>query len=349
MSRRVVFFLIFAAAVTLRAHAAAAGVSIAGEPAPFEVVSPEQAGYSADKLDSLATYLEASGSAAFLALHNGRVFMSWGGVETKYPIHSIRKALCSALIGIYVERGEIDLSKTLADLGIDDVPPSLTEAEKQATVLDVIQSRSGVYHVSAAEAPSMIGNRPERGSHAPGEHFYYNNWDFNVAGAILEQATGESLFDTFDREIAKPIGMQDYTPEDGFYQHEKDKSRYPAYHIRMTARDLARFGLLYMHGGRWNGEPIVPADWVAKSTETRSVLSEEWGIGYGCMWYTTTKDEGDGLAFFHTGAGVHMLCIFPKIKLVWVNRVATEQSYDFSQANLIRIWDLILGARVRAD
>jgi len=329
--------------------ACAAGASYAGDSAPLDVISPKQAGYSADKLDSLAMYLEQSGSAAFLALHDGRVFMSWGGVETKYPIHSIRKALCSALYGIYVERGEIDLSKTLADLGIDDNPPSLTEAEKQATVLDLIQSRSGVYHVSAAEAPSMIGDRPERGSHAPGEHFYYNNWDFNVAGAVLEQATGESLFETFDREIAKPIGMQDYTPDDGFYQFEKERSLYPAYHIRMTARDLARFGLLYMRGGRWDGKQIVPADWVAKSTRTRSVLSEEWGIGYGYMWYTTVKDEGSGLAFFHTGAGVHMLCVFPEIKLVWVNRVATEGPYDFSQMNLIKIWDLILDARVLAD
>ena len=116
----------------------------------------------------------------------------------------------------------------------------------------------------------------------------------------------------------------------GFYQHEKEKSLYPAYHIRMTARDLARFGLLYQRGGKWNGKQIVPNDWIAKSTQTHSVLSEEWGIGYGCMWYTLLKDEGYGRGFFHTGAGVHMLAVFPDIKLVWVNRVATEGDSNFS-------------------
>jgi CubicO group peptidase (beta-lactamase class C family) len=203
--------------------------------------------------------------------------------------------------------------------------------------------------VAAAEASSMISNRPERGSHAPGEHFYYNNWDFNVAGAILEKATGESIFETFDREIAQPIGMQDYSPEDGLYQLEEEKSLYPAYHFRMTSYDLARFGLLYQRGGKWNGKQIVPIEWIAKSTETRSVLSEEWGIGYGSMWYTLIKDEGYGRGFFHTGAGVHMLAVFPDIKLVWVHRVATDGDYDFNQMSLYRLWDMVLDARVGVD
>jgi CubicO group peptidase (beta-lactamase class C family) len=157
-------------------------------------------------------------------LYDGKVVLSWGDVEKKYPIHSIRKARLNSLYGIYVAKGVIDTSATLEELGIDDIPPVLTEAEKKATVFDLLRSRSGVYHPAAAEADVMVRNRPGRGSHAPGTFFYYNNWDFNALGTIFEQQTGKKIFETFYEDIAKPIGMKDYTPEDGFYMFEDGKS-----------------------------------------------------------------------------------------------------------------------------
>jgi CubicO group peptidase (beta-lactamase class C family) len=320
-----------------------------GEYGPsFEWASPEEAGYSPDKLEAIEAYLEEIGSAAFLMLDGDKVVMSWGEVETEYPIHSIRKALVSALYGILVDRGVIDLDATLAELGIDDIPPALTEAEKQATVRDLLASRSGVYHEAAAEAAEMIADRPARGSQPPGEHFYYNNWDFNVAGAILEQATGESLYESFDREIARHIGMTGYQPDDGFYMHEKEKSRYPAYHFRMTASDLARFGLLYLGRGSWYGTQIVPEAWIAESTRPRSVLSEELGVGYGLMWYAMLEPDGPDRAFFHTGAGVHMLAVDPALDLVWVHRVDTERPYDMTSQHIIVLWQMIMEARTTA-
>jgi CubicO group peptidase (beta-lactamase class C family) len=315
-------------------------------PAPSTEISPEQAGYSAERLAEVESYLASIGSAAFVALHDGKAFMSWGHVDTRYPIHSIRKALVSALYGIYVERGLVDLDATLGELGIDDIPPGLTDAEKGAKVRDLIGSRSGVYHAAAAESELMMADRPSRGSHRPGEHFYYNNWDFNVAGAILEQATGASVFELFEREIAGPIGMTSFSADDGFYQHEEEKSRYPAYHLRMTANDLARFGVLYLRGGRWNGRQIVPEPWIGESTRTRSTVSEEMGLGYGWMWYTTLEDDESAGSYFHTGAGVHMLAVLPAHDLVWVHRVDTERDYAVTSRDLAVLWQLLLDARV---
>jgi len=315
-------------------------------PATSTEISPEQAGYSAEKLAEIESYLASIGSAAFVALHDGKTFMAWGHVETEYPVHSIRKALVSALYGICTARGVVDLDATLGELGIDDIPPSLTDAEKRATVRDVIGSRSGVYHAAAAESESMMADRPSRGSHPPGEHFYYNNWDFNVAGAILEQATGASVFELFEHEIAGPIGMTSFSADDGFYQYEEETSRYPAYHFRMTANDLARFGVLYLRGGRWNDRQIVPEAWIEESTRTRSTASEEMGLGYGWMWYTTLGDDGSGRCYFHSGAGVHMLAVLPDLGLVWVHRVDTERDYEVTSRDLGVLWQLLLDARV---
>ena len=187
----------------------------------FETLSPEDAGLSMEKLNAIVDFCEEAGSAALLILYDGKVVLSWGEVETKYFIHSIRKALLNSLYGIHVERGDVDLDMTLEELGIDDIPPVLSKEEKQAKVFDLIRSRSGVYHPAAAEAPVMIDSRPARGSHPPGSFFYYNNWDFNALGTIFEQETGRGIFEAFYREIAKLIGMRDFQVEDGKYQYEE--------------------------------------------------------------------------------------------------------------------------------
>lgn len=186
----------------------------------LEHVTPEEVGWSSAKLEEAEKYAEQIGSAAVMALYDGKVFLSFGNISQKYLIHSIRKPFLGALYGIYVKRGLIDLDKNLDDLGIDDIPPRLTPEEKKATVRDLLMSRSGVYHEAAAEAQVMINTRSERGSHAPGTFFYYNNWDFNVLGTIFEEQTGKKIFEAFKEEIADPIGMQDFLLSDCRYQRE---------------------------------------------------------------------------------------------------------------------------------
>src|SRR5512136_1556608 len=143
--------------------------------------SPESLGWSSDKLAAARAYSERIGSAAVMVVDDGVVVAAWGDMTHKYFCHSMRKSLMSALYGIYVAEGKIDLSATLKDLGIDDLTP-LTELEKTATVRDLLSARSGVYIEAAGEAASMKAMRPARGSHAPDTFWYYNNWDFNALG-----------------------------------------------------------------------------------------------------------------------------------------------------------------------
>lgn len=313
----------------------------------FETVSPDDVGLSAEKLASIVDFCEESGSAALLILYDGKVVLSWGEVETKYPSHSIRKALLNSLYGIYVDRGDIDLDMTLEELGIDDIPPVLSKEEKQAKVFDLIRSRSGVYH-PAAEAQVMIDSRPERGSHAPGSFFYYNNWDFNALGTIFERETGQGIFEAFYQEIAQPLGMKDFRVEDGKYHYEKQKSLHPAYPFYMTAHDMALYGLLYMNDGSWNGRQIVPREWIAESTRPHSMIKKsEIGLGYGYLWYVLPEDLGLGRVFLHTGAGIHLLCVMPDLKVVVVHRVDTlADDIRFTGDDLGHLFGLLTAALV---
>jgi CubicO group peptidase (beta-lactamase class C family) len=312
----------------------------------LEYVAPEEVGFSSVLLEEARAFSREIGSAAVMALHDNKVFVSWGNVETKYLAHSIRKPLLGSLYGIHVAAGEIDTAKTMAQLGIDDYPPSLTEAEKQARVAHLLRSRSGVYHVAAAETQSMAARRPERGSHPPDTYYYYNNWDFNALGTIFTQETGLKIFHAFKLDIADPLGMEDFFSTDGRLYYDREKSIHPAYHVRITARNLARFGLLYLRKGRWSGEQIVPEDWITASTTPHSVLDETLGVGYGMLWGTLTDDFPlYGPGFRHFGYGGHMLLVLPEDELVIVHRADTDARRYVAYQDIRQLAAMIVNAR----
>jgi CubicO group peptidase (beta-lactamase class C family) len=318
---------------------------------PFQYVSPEEVGWSSEKLEDAEQFAAQTGYSAVMAVCDGKVFFSWGEVDRDFLCHSIRKPFLSALIGIHVDKGDIDLDATMEDLGIDDIPPGLTVEEKQATVRDLIKSRSGVYHEAAAESAEMIAARPQRGSHPPGTFFYYNNWDFNTAGAVFEQETGAGIFDAFQKRIAGPVGMEDFDVQKCYYRNEPEKSQYPAYHFRMSARDLARFGVLYQKNGRWSGRRVVPEQWILESTKAWSVADSVSGLSYGYMW--NVAPAGSPLAemmgypvYFHTGIGVQALVIIPDLDLVIVELYDTDGDWTDPGEVGIPLGMMIINARI---
>ncbi|WP_395010130.1 serine hydrolase domain-containing protein [Undibacterium sp.] len=340
--------------VSLGAHAATVD--------RFERITPEQAAYSPQKLAELQKFLEQSGSESLLLLHDGKVFFEWGNIRQKRSIHSMRKALLNGLFGHYATRHSLDLQQNLAQLAIDDVPHALSAQEKQATLFDILRSRSGIYLPAAAESAGMQAARPPRGSALPGTQFYYNNWDFNVAGRIFEQLSKQSIFDAFAEHIAKPLGMLDFehriaqqAPEttkemqelDAYYQYEPLNSRFPAYHFRLSAHDLALYGQLFLNRGQWQGQQLISQEWIHESTKPHSITQPEYGLAYGMLWDVLVPEVGeDRPAFFHTGVDVHMLGIYPKHKLVLVHRVNTEQAYSFRERDLISLIRLVHAARL---
>ena len=297
-----------------------------------------EAGFSSEGLERARRFWKNRGAAAFLAVSRGAVVASWGDVDRRFLSHSMRKSFLSALYGAFSD--DIDLDLTLAELEIDDVS-GLTEQERQAHVVDLIRSRSGVYHPAAAEPNEMSGSRPDRGSHRPGTHWWYNNWDFNVAGTVFERLTGEGIFEAFDSTIAKPIGMQDYRVMDGSYHYEPDKSVHPAYVFRMSTRDLARLGLLLSRGGRWESQQVVPQGWVAESTRSHSEidLGDDYGTGYGYMWWV----EGTQ-GFAARGYGGHALVVYPDIDLVMVIRADTYHDRFVSNRAIARLFGMVAEA-----
>lgn len=328
-----------------------------------ESSKPELFGFSSNHLDTLSNFLERAGSSSLIILSKGRIVYEWGDTQKKHTIHSIRKPLISALFGIYVERGVIDTTETLRSLQIDDIEPRLSENEKSARIIDLLKSRSGVYHNAAANSKGMAANRPNRDTYKPDEHYFYNNWDFNILGAILENKTGKTVFELFYEEVGQRIGMTEFEGQygkidgeddksvipdkDGFYQYEKSKSKYPAYHFRLSANDMARFGQLYINQGQWEGAQIISPEWIDMSTKAYSITNKGYGIGYGLLWFVLLKNHlRDSRSFYHTGNQVHFLAIYPKAEMVLVHRVDTENEYSFSQNDFYKMIDLVWASKI---
>ena len=336
MHRACVFLAMFACVVT-----AFAGDRIPGEEW-MSYADPLEAGFDADRLEAARTTWEGIPSSAFLVISDGAVVAAWGDVDRRFMCHSVRKSFMSALYGIYWDRGEIELNKTLLDLGIDDQDDVLLESEKQARILDLLKARSGIFHPAAYAG--RTDSQP-RGSQGPGRYFAYNNWDFNTLVTILEQETGDKVFEAFDQHFAGPLEMEDWRLSDGYYHYERDKSMHPAYPFRLSARDAARFGLVYTRDGEWGNSRILSRDWVQRSTAMYSPDTES--IGYGLLWWVLReprfKQYGMAAAL---GVGNQMIAVLPDIDLVIVNRANTYDGQRTPMPELLDLIEAVLDARV---
>jgi len=199
----------------------------------------------------------------------------------------------------------------------------LTPAEQQATVMELLMARSGVYLPSVYNTEN---GRPPRGSHSPGARWFCNNWDFNVLGTILKRQTELTVFEGLASRLAVPLDMQDFEQGDGWFL-DGPESLHPVYKIRMSARDLARVGLLYLRSGRSDTRQIVPESWVRESTLPHSEVGA--GHGYGCLWWISTANApGDSMStthapmFYASGSGGQYVIVMPELDLVVVHRSA---------------------------
>lgn len=218
------------------------------------IAAPEDVGWSTKQLRVTKAFLDILGSAAILIITGGKILAEWGDVARRFPCHSMRKSLLSSLFGIAIQEGSIDPMQTLDELAIDDNEPMLTLQEKQATILDLLKARSGIYHPASCQPNDRL---PGRGSHMPGTFWHYNNWDFNTLGTIFEQCTETSLFATFQQQIAVPLQMEDFAFSDTFYRGGGPDALHPAYWFRMQPDELKQRGTGFLCRTEWQNVDSV--------------------------------------------------------------------------------------------
>jgi CubicO group peptidase (beta-lactamase class C family) len=285
--------------------------------------------YAQGRADALTATLRAGDTTGMMVVVGGRVRFAYGDTTQVSYIASVRKSVVAMLYGNHVETQEVRLNSTLRDLGIDD-RGQLLPVERQATVGDLLAARSGVYHPAAnlGDASAMA---PPRGSVRPGRYFLYNNWDFNVLETILEKATGRSLYDLFSDDLAAPLRLEDWNHLPGAYaeaiRNDTGASDFPAHHLLLSTRDMARLGYLMLRRGRWEQRQVIPADWVHTITSVVTPAEEVArtspfvpGVAYGNLWWILSGSPFRGTvlagAFTATGAYGQYITVIPQLDTV---------------------------------
>lgn len=303
--------------------------------------------WSDKKLEKAKKYWQEFGSTALMVVENGKIVAEWGNTTKNINCHSVRKSFLSALYGAY--SNEIDIHKTLAEIGIDEKTP-LTAEEKQATIRDLLLSKSGIYLRSAYETQAMGEKRPLRGSHAPGTFWYYNNWDFNTLGTIFTKITRQDIYKAFNKSIANKIGMQDFSIRNNKYVYVS-ASIHPAYTFTMSARDRARFGLLFLNNGKWKNEQVIPKEWVEESTTYHTKTSSN-NNGYSYLWWTSVNDrqyryQFEQPTYSARGVGGQIILVIPEKNMVIVQAVDTgKQEKTNPDKSFSTLLQLIMEAQI---
>jgi len=319
---------------------------------------PEAAGYSAKRLDAVRGWVGTIGTTAMMVVVGGRPVFEYGDLAHLSYLASVRKSILAMLYGKYVANGTIDLNKTLKEIGLND-KQGLMERELEAKVEHLIAARSGVYH-PASNSGDNTDSAPPRGSQKAGSYYLYNNWDFNAAGAVFEKLTGVDIHDALEKDLAQPLGMQDFDRARQRKSGNPEKSQHMAYHMWLSTRDMARVGLLMQREGDWGGRQVIPREWARRIASLVTPLGDmnppslrslgnatRWGYGY--MWWVWDAPANAAGPFrgAYTGMGAvgQYITVLPALDMVVAHKTDPEQRRAVSQGEFMATLHLLIASR----
>jgi CubicO group peptidase (beta-lactamase class C family) len=147
----------------------------------------------------------------------------------------------------------------------------------------------------------------------PGETWNYSTADAHLIGGILTRATGVSLLDYANAHLFEPLGITGVEWDTDSRGYNVGGSG-----LALTPREMAKFGYLYLNNGLWDGEQIVPAEWVALTTSTQDEETD-----YGYLWWRGEREFFGGYpAFAALGYGGDMIFVYPELDLVAVAKTS---------------------------
>ncbi len=237
--------------------------------------------------------LEKSNTVAFLVLRNDTLI--YERYFNKYTeddwinSFSVTKSFVATLVGIAISEGYI---KSIED-PIGKYVPELTGDFAQVSLRLLLEMRSGVdynesYYSPFSDAAIDYYGRNIKRRYAkfdlsvkPDSYFQYRSVNTQLLAEAVENATGKKVSDYLTEKIWQPMGME--SPASWSFDHKRDSTMKAFCCLNATARDFAKFGLLYLNNGNWQGKQLVPEAWVAESTTYDRAKNH---FNYTYQWWT---------------------------------------------------------------
>ncbi|SNR44709.1 serine hydrolase [Flavobacterium sp. ov086] len=230
-----------------------------------------------------------------LIIKDGKlVFEEYFYDNNKAKLHELRsatKSFVSALTGIAIDKGFIkDKSETVLSYFSDYTFKNLTDDKKQITIENLLTNQSGLdCDVSnpKSEGNETIMNYSDDWIQytldlpmvdVPGGKGMYCSGNPITMGKIIERATKMPLPEFAKQTLFKDLGIKNFK-----WNFKPDASSAETFcQVYLSSRDMAKFGLLYLNKGLWNGKQVVSKDWVEQSLTKHSVVQ---GVNYGYLWW----------------------------------------------------------------
>jgi len=251
-------------------------------------------------------------------------------------VRSITKSVTGALVGIALAEGRLEsLDQTIGELIPDRIPADADPRTPDITLRHLLTMTSGWDWDIYADYPTIIASDDWVDLtlslpvvYEPGTVYAYNTGGSHLLSVIVEEATGRDPADYAEEKLFAPLGI-----EPGDWQRSPQGERVGGFGLELTARDLAKFGYLYLNNGEWDGEQIVPADYVEAATTYQSAGDSTGLAAYGYQWWVTTTYFAGYPAYFGLGYGSNFVYVVPALDLVVVAAVARRLPPEELRAN----------------
>jgi CubicO group peptidase (beta-lactamase class C family) len=288
----------------------------------WETAKPSEKGMSEEVFEELHSALSETQIKAMLTVRSGAIvdeYYAEGYDETSVvPFHSGSKSFTGALYGIALDEGLIEsiddpLSKYLPEAeNTDKADITLRQLLTQTSGIDWYEWNGVSNWAEFQSAENWVSYILGRDMAAnPGSIFNYSTGNTHLLSAALQNAAGMTEFEYGKEKLFEPMDMESVS-----WSTDPQGITDGGNGISMTLRDAAKFGLLFLQGGEWEGKQLVPADWVKESTSVQSSGAGDSTGEYGFQWWVRSFKGYD--AYYAFGAWGQYIIVVPELELITV-------------------------------
>jgi CubicO group peptidase (beta-lactamase class C family) len=270
--------------------------------------------------------------------------------DTLHSMQSVTKSYNSALVGIAIDQGHIGSVDDKISTYLPEYADIFEHSERDSIrIKHLLAMTAGLYwdewtypnddirntNVAMARSPDPVRYALELPVMAPpGTTFLYNSGMSITLGRIVHNATGLRPNEFAEQYLFGPLGITDY-----YWYCCTDGTVHTGGGLWLRPRDMAKFGLLFLNGGRWGEEQVVSEGWVNESVQQHAP-----GVEYGYQWWLSSYTlRGQVIECYSArGRGGQFIFVLPDLDLVvvftgWNDNELAGQAYDM-------LWDYVMGA-----
>lgn len=277
----------------------------------------------------LEAFLEETNSTAFLVMRNDSLlyenYFNGNKADKQNIVFSITKSFVTSLLAIAIDEGYIEsLDQKVGDF----IDTYKTGRKQNIKIRDVLQMTSGInqgdysnplkvsrtYYTSDLEKVTS----KVKVTAVPGTKWEYKSIDTQLLGMIIESATGKEISALIQEKIWEPLGME----HNAYWTKDSEDGNERMYGgMTMTSRDILKFGKLILNKGNWNGQQIIPEQWITSLPKRTTEHGSWWGYNNGWWMETFLNDNHlDGNDMYASGFKGQYLYINPKNNLIIVRQ-----------------------------